>query len=90
MTPCSFSRTEQRQNVLDLRMGQARHRFVGDQELRLGRHGARQLELAHFDLGEIARQLLRLGVEADLAQQLGAARPRYRLREWRVPRAATV
>ena len=34
--------------------------FVGDQELRLGRHGARELELAHLDLREVARQLVGL------------------------------
>ena len=41
----------------------------------LGRHGAGELELAHLDLRQVARQLLRLGIEADLAQQLhGSAR----------------
>ena len=74
MTPCSFNRLKQRQNLLDLRMGQAGHRFVGDQELRLRRHGAREFELAHFDLGKFARQSLRLVVEADLAQEIDASR----------------
>ena len=37
------------------------------------RHGARQLELAHLDLREVAREPARLGVEPDLAQQLDAA-----------------
>src|SRR5580692_10983630 len=65
---------QQRQDFLDLRMGQARHRFVGDQKFWLRRHGARQFELAHLDLGQVARQVPCLVVQADLAQQVGAAR----------------
>ena len=68
-----MSRTQQRQDVVDLRMREAGHRLVGDQELRLRRHGAGELELAHLDLGEVARQLARLGRKADVAQQLVAA-----------------
>ena len=66
VTPCSFKPQQQRQNLLDLRMGEAGHRFVGDQQLRLRRHGAREFELAHLDLGQVARQPLRLAVEPDL------------------------
>src|SRR6266702_4189791 len=65
---------QQRQDVVDLRMRQAGHGFVGDQELGLRRHGPGELELAHLDLGEIARPSPRLGREPDEPQQLGAAR----------------
>jgi hypothetical protein len=34
----------------------------GDQQLRFGRHGARQLELAHLDLGEVPRILRGFGL----------------------------
>ena len=61
--------------------------LVGDQELRLGRHGARELELAHLDLREVARQLRRLVGERDQLQQLGAARVELGRRE-RARRAA--
>ena len=54
-------------------MGEAGHRLVGDQELRLRRHGAGQFELAHLDLRQVARHLPRLGFEADLVQQRRAA-----------------
>src|SRR5262249_24603657 len=50
------------------------HGLVGDQELRLGRHGAGELELAHLDLGEIARPPSGLGRQSDEAEQLSAAR----------------
>ena len=59
---------------LDLRMRQPGHRLVGDQELGLGRHGARELELAHLDLGEVAREFVGAVDQADEAEQLGAAR----------------
>jgi len=36
-------------------MRQSGHRLVGDQQFRLRRHGARQFELAHLDLREVAR-----------------------------------
>src|ERR1700674_4119013 len=64
---------QQLQDVLDLRMRQPGHRLVGDQQFRLRRHGAGELELAHLDLGEIARPLPGLCFEADEAQELGAA-----------------
>jgi len=53
-------------------MRQPGHRFVGDQELGLGRHGARQLELAHLDLRQVARQSLGLAGQADLAEVASA------------------
>ena len=74
VTPCSFKTLEQRQNLLDLRVGQAGHRFIGDQELRLCRHGAREFEFAHLDLGELARQPRCLVVETDLTQKIDASR----------------
>src|ERR1700678_3844521 len=40
---------QQRQDFLDLGMGQAGHGFVGDQKFRFRCHGARQLKLAHLD-----------------------------------------
>ena len=64
---------QQRQDVLDFRMRQAGHRLVGDQKLRLGRHGAGELELAHLHLGQVARQLVRLIVEAHHLQQVVTA-----------------
>ena len=64
---------QQRDDVVDLRMRQARHRLVGDQELRLGRHGAGELELAHVDLGQVARIVVRPVGEADQAEQFAAA-----------------
>ncbi len=66
-------RREQREDLVDLRMRQAGHRLVGDEELGLGGQGARQFELAHLDLGQIARPAVGLVGEADDAQQLGAA-----------------
>jgi hypothetical protein len=55
-------------------MGEAGHGFVGDQKLRLCRHGAGELELAHLDLGQFTRQPLRLALEPDLAQKLETTR----------------
>ena len=48
---------QQADDVVDLRMRQPGHGLVGDQELRLRRHGAGELELAHLDLREVARKL---------------------------------
>src|SRR5712691_7340604 len=62
------------EDVIDLRMGETGHRLVGDQELAVGRHGAGKLELAHLDLGEVAREASRLRLQADEPEQLGAAR----------------
>src|SRR5499427_8742424 len=64
---------EQGDDVVDLRLRQTGHGLVGDQELRLGGHGARELELAHLHLREVARQLRRLVRERDELQQLRAA-----------------
>ncbi len=65
---------QQVDDIVDLRLRQPGHGFVGDQELRIGGHGTRQLELAHVDLGEVARQLLRLVSQRNELQELGAAR----------------
>src|ERR1043165_753704 len=65
---------QQLENILDLGVGEAGHRFVRDQELRLGRHGAREFELAHLDLREIARSLPRLVIEADETKIFDAVR----------------
>src|SRR5580704_17382998 len=54
-------------------MCETRHRLVGDQEFWLRRHGAREFELAHLDLGEVAGQPPRLFFETDLVQQVGAS-----------------
>ena len=71
--PCCVEPQQQGEDVVDLGVRQPGHRLVGDQQLRLGGHGAGELELAHLDLGQVARHALRLGVEPDLAQQLHAA-----------------
>src|SRR5262245_22335747 len=54
-------------------MRQAGHRFVGDQQLGLSRHGARQFQLAHLDLGQVARPVPGLVGEPDQSEQLAAA-----------------
>src|SRR3974390_1202251 len=64
---------EQRQNVLDFRMGKPRHSFVGNQKLRLGRHRTGELQFAHLDLGEITRQVVRLLAKSDLTQEHGTS-----------------
>src|SRR5262249_43821279 len=64
---------EQRDDVGHLRMRQTRHGLVGHQELRFRRHGAGELELAHLDLGQVARPLVPLVLEAHQAEELGAA-----------------
>ena len=63
--PRSLSRNSTRQDLVDLGMRQAGHRLVGEQQLRLGRHGAGELELAHLDLGQVARQASGLVGEPD-------------------------
>ena len=73
--PCSLRRQQESQDVVDLGMGQPGHRLVGDQQLGLGRHGAGQFELAHLDLGQVARPPAGLVGEPDL----GAAAPRRAL-----------
>src|SRR6476469_3750552 len=61
------------ENVLDFRVRQAGHRFVGDQQFGLGGDGARELELAHLHLRQIARHMARLMIEPDQPQQFDAA-----------------
>src|SRR5665213_1097870 len=68
---------QQRQYFLDLGVGETRHRFVGNQEFWLRGHGARQFELAHFALGEIARQMPRLLFEANFAEQDSTSLPHF-------------
>src|SRR5260221_2583186 len=58
------------QDLVDFGAGESRHRFVGDQQARLCRHGARQLELAQLDLRELAGEGLCLVGEADALQDL--------------------
>src|SRR5262245_14584863 len=60
-------------DVLDLRVREPGHDFVGDQQLRLRGHGAHELEFAHLDLGQVARAATRLGLESDHAQELDGA-----------------
>src|SRR5271166_120432 len=62
---------QQADDIVDFRLREPRHGLVGDQELRLGSHGPRELELAHLHLREIARELARLAGEADQLQKLG-------------------
>ena len=81
VTPLLVQAHQQREDLLDLRMREPGHRLVGDQQPRLRRHGAREFELAHLDLGEVARQLARAFAEADVAQQLLAALLDLRRRE---------
>ena len=47
---------QHREDLLDLGRRQPRHRLVGEQQARLGGDGAGQFELAHLDLGQVARQ----------------------------------
>ena len=61
---------EQGENVVDLGRRESRHRLVRDQELRLGRHGARELELTHVDLRQSTRHRLRLLRQTDLTEDL--------------------
>ena len=64
---------QQVDDVVDFRLREPGHGLVGDQELRLRRHGAGELELAHLHLREIARKLAGLACKRDELQQLGAA-----------------
>src|SRR5439155_558946 len=50
-------------------------RLVQQEEARLAREGDRELERALLTVGEVARQTIRGPLEADLAEQLPAARP---------------
>ena len=82
--PCSTRRRSSSEDVVDLGMRQAGHRFVGDEQLGLGRHGARQLELAHLDLRQVARAAASaLASSPTSAQELGARASISRSREMR-------
>ena len=70
VTPCSFRLDQQCQDVVYFLMRQAGHCFVGDQQSRRGGHGARQFQLAHFDLRQVSRELRGLVGEADHLEQL--------------------
>src|SRR6516162_202790 len=61
------------QDLLDLGRRQAGHRLVGEQQPRGAGDRAGELELAHFDLGQIARQPARLVGEPDIIEQCQAA-----------------
>src|SRR5579885_1091106 len=69
----------QLENIVDLRVRQARQRFIGDEQLGIGGERARELELSHFDLREVARPPVGLGGEPHHAQQFLAARGDRRL-----------
>src|SRR4029079_13118924 len=52
-------------------MRQSRHGFVGNQQLRLCRHGTRQLELAHLDLRQVARPVVSFVGKPNHLKQFG-------------------
>src|SRR5689334_427849 len=64
---------QKREDVVYFGVRQAGHRFVGDQQFGFGGDGARQLDLAHFDLRQVARHMTRFVVEPDQPQQFDAA-----------------
>src|SRR5439155_2229754 len=59
---------EEREDVVDLGGGGPGHGLVGNEELGLGRHGARELELSHVHLGEAARHCVRASCETHLPE----------------------
>src|SRR5438093_13419142 len=59
---------EEREDVVHLGGGQPGHGLVGNEELRLRRHGARELELSHVHLGEAARHRVRASGETHLLE----------------------
>src|SRR5713101_9759829 len=61
------------EDLLDLGGRQTGHRLVGKQQPRRAGNGAGQLELTHLDLGQIARQALRLVGEPDFREECMAA-----------------
>src|SRR3984893_11855590 len=61
------------EDLLDLGGRQAGHRLVGKQQPRRAGDGAGELELAHLDLRQIARQALRLVGEPDIREERVAA-----------------
>src|SRR5580765_972372 len=58
------------QHLVDLAPGKPGHRLVRDEQARLRRHRARELELAQLDLRELVRLSLRLVGEPDPPQDL--------------------
>src|SRR5580704_5369243 len=64
---------QERHDVGDLDLAEARHGLVSDQEPRLRRHGAGELELAHLDLRQVAREPPGLVGEPDQIEEIGAA-----------------
>ena len=80
---------QQCDDVADFGMREVRHRLVGDQELRLRRHGAGELELAHVDLGEVAWKLAAQSMRPTRCRSLLATLVALRLRQMAV-RAARV
>src|SRR5690242_9651154 len=64
---------QKREDILDFGMGQAGHRFVGNQQLWLCRDCAGQFELAHLNLRQVARHLAGLSVKTNQSQQFNAA-----------------
>jgi hypothetical protein len=71
------------ENVRDLDVRQAGHRLVGDEQLRLRRHGAGELELAHVDLRQVAGIFRRAVGEADETEKLAATVSDFTRRETR-------
>src|ERR1700728_1636221 len=65
---------EQGEDIFDFRGGETGHRFVGNQELGVRRHGAGEFKLAHLDLGEVARQPPGFALQPHLTQKLDATR----------------
>ena len=61
---------QQGEDLVDLAGGQPGHRLVGDQQARMRRHGAGEFKFAQVDLGQRARALVGLPVQADLFQDL--------------------
>src|SRR6516225_6729905 len=60
---------QHRQDLLDLGWRKACHRLIGKQEPRRAGDRAGELELAHYDLRQIARQPRRLVGEPDIVEQ---------------------
>src|SRR6476660_4494328 len=64
---------QKREDVLNFRVRKASHRFVGNQQFRLGGDGPREFEFAHFDLRQVARHMARFVVKPDQPQEFDAA-----------------
>ena len=64
------------QHLVDFGAGQARHRLVGNQQLRMHRHRAGEFHLAQFHLAERSGRSVRLGGEPVRARiDIAASRP---------------